>query len=256
MKYLLMLFLLISGNCFAGTDYTQDASTLSAYLFSEGTGTTTDNAEGTASRDGTFKGTGEPAWDATLPSGYTGTYSVDFDGSDDYINCSNTTFTNSSTSISITAWIYLGSKEGKQTIVNNGDSDQIWFVFDKSGNDKLNVYLGRSSSKGYHNSNTTVGRGAWHHVAITYNASTLTFYLDGSADGTASTTQTANFNATSRPSQIGNDHDTHSPFDGLIAEVGIFERALTSTEINNIMDDGLDGTQGGVVTFIPYIIIY
>ena len=79
----------------------------------------------------------------------------------------------------------------------------------------------------------------WHHVAGTYDMKTLRLYVDGELEAELPATDTPDTNK--GPLTIGSDDaPTGScPAKGIIDEVGLFNRALTKSEIKNIMEVGL-----------------
>jgi len=121
------------------TDYTADSACQGAWLFTEGSGTTVDNAEGTSSYDGAFKGTGEPAWVGSVtgtnaPPAYA-TDCVDYDGSDDYISCGNV-YEFADGAFSVGGWFNnlrtnIGSETLFVTKINNGGDYRRFLDFKK-----------------------------------------------------------------------------------------------------------------------------
>ncbi|MGB2826610.1 MAG: LamG-like jellyroll fold domain-containing protein, partial [Dehalococcoidales bacterium] len=93
-------------------------------------------------------------------------------------------------------------------------------------------------------SQNAVSDGAWHHVAITYEESTNDFqmYIDGDPDGSGNFDPSIPSIATTTI-RIGLPiHDWDGPlggWDGKIDELGIFDRALSQQQIQNIMSNGL-----------------
>ena len=89
----------------------------------------------------------------------------------------------------------------------------------------------------------TLNNNAWHFVAITVNAGVKTIYVDGNVDaqtGTTGWTQAAM--TTANQFWIGqspDDGDGGVGFNGLIDEVYMFNRALSQSEITNIMGNQL-----------------
>ena len=91
-------------------------------------------------------------------------------------------------------------------------------------------------------SNGTIATNAWTHVAITRSGTLLTYYINGSPSG--SYTFAGNFN-NDLALAIGDMYPTWTgsywKFNGLIDEVEIFDRALTSEEISAIHQAGSSG---------------
>ena len=88
---------------------------------------------------------------------------------------------------------------------------------------------------------TNLVSGTWYHVALTWNAGTMTVFVNGVPDGTVARTGTATLswaNATA-PLLIGHQYaaasvGTNSPFvwfNGLMDEVGIWNRTLSPAEV-------------------------
>ena len=99
------------------------------------------------------------------------------------------------------------------------------------------MYLGSTTTPGYHNSTTAVTYGSYQHIAVTYNGTTITFYKDGSAIGTGSTTGNVGSVTDFR---IGRHGFTAAyPYSGNIDELALFTDAKSITDINDIMDNGL-----------------
>lgn len=78
--------------------------------------------------------------------------------------------------------------------------------------------------------------GDWHHAVITMDGSTLKAYFDGENVGSRS----ASINIDgSKQLLIGNKHNRPSnAFDGNIDEVGVWDRALTSSEVSELYNNG------------------
>ncbi len=79
--------------------------------------------------------------------------------------------------------------------------------------------------------------GRWTHVAITREGDDYTHYLDGRSLGSLNSPRQIS-SAVSEPLRIGSANGTF-PFEGVIDEAAMFGRALSATEINAVMQDGL-----------------
>lgn len=203
------------------------ASPIVIYHFDEGTGTTAHDSVGSA--HGAING-------ATWTTGKFG-YALSFDGSDDYVSVSS--FPSGSYSqLTVEAWIYPLDKQGKQVLINEQNHDTLWMNFDTEDADKLDIYLGDTTNKGYHSSNTAIARNTWSHVAFTYNDITdeLKLYINGQLDRTITTSGMLNFDTTI---VLGRqDYGDVEFFKGLIDEVAFYNRVLSAEEIRARYLDG------------------
>src|SRR3990167_2920027 len=82
----------------------------------------------------------------------------------------------------------------------------------------------------------------WSHVCFTFigdSSTGLLFYKDGVQNYSATTVNVSNMGDPSDTLEIGIEDVSTRPFDGKMSESAIFDDVLTSTEINDIMDNGL-----------------
>ena len=164
---------------------------------------------------------------------------VTLPGSDQFV-------TGTSVPLSIAGWVNVES-------FGAGIVDNRVFTLEHSSNGStfsLSVGNGVGSSGqltlGYNDTttflstaaNSTFNTGAWHHVAATYDGSTVRFYLDGNPDGTIVTP----IRSTGTPiAAIGAFPTGSSPYDGLMDDLGVWSRALDPEEISLIYQNGLLG---------------
>lgn len=158
----------------------------------------------------------------------------DFEQSDpDYVNASDTNYTD----FSISAWIKVESNATINTIVSQGNSN-FPDPFD------LRVLTDNRTSFDYgaNGDSTTVvttwkaSPGIWYHVVAIYNATSgASLYINNLSNGTSATTKVLG-----RAGQfyIGRRGDNSNYFDGIIDEVGIWNRSLTVNEINILYNNG------------------
>lgn len=88
--------------------------------------------------------------------------------------------------------------------------------------------------------------GTWVHIAGVYNDTDIRVYYNGSLDSNGADnpkTYSSGIYAGSATCRIGrtdlSSGEAQGYFDAYICEIAIFDRALSSTEINDIMDNGL-----------------
>jgi hypothetical protein len=153
--------------------------------------------------------------------------SAEFDGSSDYIQLDNAF---SYTNHTIAAWVYLPDTYAANYVFDQRDGNNDGFnmlVFQ----DKLFYQLNDSDV-----SNTISIENEWAHLVCQYNGTTQATYLNGSLLGSTSTSQTI---STTNDATIGKESVASNYYlDGNLANVAIWNRALSSDEINSVMWKG------------------
>ncbi|MFO0978287.1 MAG: LamG-like jellyroll fold domain-containing protein [Planctomycetaceae bacterium] len=82
----------------------------------------------------------------------------------------------------------------------------------------------------------------WHHVAMSWDGTTLRGYVDGNQEISAVVGPNTVYWNTAAPWSIGaHSFSGTRAFDGMIDEVGIYDRALSSSEINTLWEHGNRG---------------
>jgi len=86
---------------------------------------------------------------------------------------------------------------------------------------------------------TGVNDGQWHHVAGTYDGTKYTLYVDGVLDASVDATGSINkggsyFSTIGAHYKKGDERDPRRFFEGLIDDVRIYDKALSSSEVQQI----------------------
>ena len=170
-------------------------------------------------------------------------YSLNFDGTSDYIDCGGDTSLQMTGDISVSAWFKTSSTGVQKQIIGRGIDWVMngWSLF-VAGDNKVKIML---NAGGYPvaASSTTVTDGEWHHVVgirdSSGGAGSLTLYLDGvegvSADG--GSTAMANGSET----WIASGTNGGSKMNGKISNVVVWDKALTSTDALKLYNSGVPG---------------
>ena len=158
--------------------------------------------------------------------------SAAFDGASDYIQL-DTPF--SYTNHTIAAWVYLPDTYAANYVFDQRDGNNDGFnmlVFQ----DKLFYQLNDSDV-----SNTISIENEWAHLVCQYNGTTQATYLNGSLLGSTSTSQTI---STTNDATIGKESVASNYYlNGNLANVAIWNRALSSDEINSVMWKNYDALE-------------
>jgi len=167
---------------------------------------------------------------------------LQFDGTDDYVDCENDSILDITRDITVEAWIKYNSTTSPewQSPVNKGYDSTYAF---KAQNGLMQWRLQLTN-----NGNKTVNFGnldahVWYHLVGTYDGNTMRVYKNGIAGNTASWTDT--IEVTNRHLMIAAQdvNGTGAPntsqfFNGVIDEVAVYNRVLTAEEIKQHYNGG------------------
>jgi len=241
---LVLLLLFLSNPAFALTQWCDDADAKGCWNIETGSATTMVD-QTSNSNDGSFKGAGEPNWDGVeLPDagdGFDGTstYSVEFDGTDDYVSVPDSADFDVATALTITAWFNVDVVGTNQIIVKkfiNDLENKVLYLFDGGATLQISFYLFPMSVEATGTTNLSIN--TWYHSAGTYDGTSVKVYLNGVEEDSENDTDDIRDN--SGNVGIGQDvTDNTGSFNGNIDEILWLKRALDSTDINDILDNGL-----------------
>ena len=187
-----------------------------------------------------------------------GTYSGSFDGSDDKVKLPTAFVTdlNGSPAISISAWIKFSGTVNDGFIfeaTHNNVNAMIEFRV-KSGIITAAARSGSSDSWSGDTAGGTPSTSDWTHAVavIDYANDTMTVYMNGSETATSTESQWGNSAIADVADSVhfGAQRDGSAAwFNGLMDEIGIWGKALTSTEVTALYNSG-DGLAYGTASTI------
>lgn len=171
---------------------------------------------------------------------------AEFDGVDTRIDIGPMNIT--SGEITMAAWVRADTFNVNDPRViaktnSSGDAAHFWAMYfgTAAGNANVLARLKASTITDTVASTGTVTPGVWTHIAVTYDpdlANEISFYINGTLDSSLShSAGGALSSSTSMPVTIGNiwsGSGEQRPFDGLIDDIRVYDRALTAAEIAEI----------------------
>ena len=208
-----------------------------------GTGTTITD-QGSGSNDGTL--TNGPTFSTNVP--FINAYSVDFDGTNDYMTIGTNTLFDTGSAFSYSGWVKLDSysnvyqtiaqfktnhSNGFQLLLSNQSIYQGLNIGSSDNTNMMKVKTDGDISSTFLN---------WTHIGLTYNGSggsasaNYKIFINGSEIATVATGPYAtlsNFNSVG----AANNGSTFY-VNGLIDEVAIFNSELSASDITNIYNSG------------------
>ncbi len=175
-------------------------------------------------------------------------YALEFDGVDDYIATTPvlTNMMGASDDFTTSFWFYGYdiTNNFKNRIYSEGQNGPD-FISISVRNDSSDVLeIGITDTGNGYGSTSAIGTTAlvsnqWYHGAIVKNGTTYTVYLNGSVDGTTSFIHNPAGITNGAIGKLNREaYDTTDyPFDGLIDDFRIYNRALSAVEIQAIHDN-------------------
>jgi len=160
---------------------------------------------------------------------FVGTGSTSFNGSSDYIDTGLTGLT-VHTNATMSYWCKMGDFTGAQTMgAHAGKRFYLGFLDEKAWFGIQNQYKDTTSISSYIATNT------WIHLCLVAKDGTATYYLNGIARDTNTYTQSSDSNPVGFFIGGVTNPEMSYPMNGNIKNVAIWERALTATEVQNVM---------------------
>jgi transcriptional regulator CtsR len=201
------------------------------WRFDDNSGTTTADASGNNNVGTLSNG---PGW---VSPGRVGTAALRFnDANQQSVSVASSATLNPTAGITLASWIYATNWNGNRRILQKGDSDNQYRLLAENGEFKFHL-------NGVGTLTTTLpASGAWVHIAATWNGANMVLYFNGvqqatvAAGGTLATTADTLRIATKNGSGAGGDY-----FLGLLDEVRIYNRGLSSSEVVTVMNAGSSG---------------
>ena len=194
-----------------------------SWHFSEGSGTLAADSSG-SNNDGTF--VSSPVW----VSGKFGSGLL-FDGLDDYVNVGNKASARPTSALTMEAWVKVNTSGSTLSFIGAQSGTGWGAMIRKLSTNAVqwNMKIGGIEDRVV-TSVSTLSTGVWYHLALTYNGSVMTGYINGVPDGSSlSVSGTINWDAAYN-TLIGSGQGS-SFMNGTIDEVRIYNRSLSLQEI-------------------------
>ena len=163
-------------------------------------------------------------------------YSFNFDGTNDYIDCGNNSSLNINGDLTISAWVNIDIHKQLNGVVSKISSTDRNYEILVRDTGQVSFY---TSSTEFTTSTQTITVNTWTNIIVTVESGVtngVKFYFNGVQDSTTGTqtvvANTANLN-------IGRRTTGGFVMDGKISNLSIFNEALTSTEVLKLYANGV-----------------
>ncbi len=209
-------------------------NTVGYWKFDEGSGTVTVDSTSNGN-NGSLSGAAIPTWstsgiinDALSFNGTTAWVSVKDSSSLDF----------SGSAVSISAWVKQTDNNPNRPVISKRtsySSTGIPYELTIDGTNSISWrVIGNSSNLNYGTELTT---NTWYHVGATYDGTTQIIWVNGT--NVKSQSRSGTFTTNNHVLMIGTDNESSEWFKGTIDEIGLWSRALSSSEISSLYNNGV-----------------
>jgi uncharacterized protein YjdB len=203
---------------------------VAAYNFNEGSGTTVTDASGTGNT-GTISGA---TWSTSGRFGG----ALSFNGSSDWVTVNDSSSLDATSGVTVEAWIYPKKPLGWQSLLmKEGSSNVVYGLYANTAENNaagIATIGGSEVSVNHAVQDVQVQMYRWTHLAITYNGSVFRLFFNGVE--VSSVNRSGSLNVSAGPLRIGGNAVWGEYFNGMIDEVRVYNRALTTAEIQADMN--------------------
>jgi len=172
--------------------------------------------------------------------------SAEFNGTSDYIEATLLNDYSDYDGLTFSTWMYSGDLSTPATIASNwgsvANSDYGWLIFTGQFVNYKISFLQSANGTTYNrlDNTTALSENQWYYITCVWESGSAKIYIDGSLDGSDTSGVPTALKGTGYPTLIGADGDGSGgaiirEFNGSLANVAIWNRALHPDEINAIM---------------------
>jgi hypothetical protein len=181
---------------------------------------------------------------------------LSFDGADDYVRIPNSSAIDRSFPISVSAWVKPEVNGGWQSVVTKLVAEgthgspfsayDITLLHDSTGFKPWFAVTGSGGNRVYATSQAAYSYSSWRHIVGTYDGSTVRLYVDGAQAATASLSSAIAQYA--QPLYLGVNGARNDQFKGVMDDVRVYARVLSSSEIQALFNAETPITPTATVT--------
>jgi hypothetical protein len=199
-----------------------------------------DEGMGSVARDSFGGNHGTVAGAAWTRSGRNGGALV-FDGLDDVVTVPDSASLRLSAGMTVSAWVKPASLSGWRSVAGKeAPSSHAYALYANNGSQQPTGLVSVDSAEVPVNCQQQLPLDAWSHIGVTFDGTTLRFFVNGSSAGTRAVS--GNILQTSGALRIGGNSVFGEWFHGTIDDLRVYDRALSDAEIQADMNTAVPST--------------
>jgi len=172
---------------------------------------------------------------------YVNKYSVDFDGSNDFLSVADDNSLDFTAGFSVSFWVYPDAADSNDRMVAKGTTGTGEWMISFGGSSAIRVYTKDDEGNVLDFTSTnTLSTGAWAMVTVVINrtADKIQVYKNGGNLNQSSAASWAAGWANSQALRIGLNSSGSNEFEGQISEVAIWNTELKAAEVTSLYGNG------------------
>jgi hypothetical protein len=165
-----------------------------------------------------------------------GKYALDFDGSNDIVNCGNPALYAGLSSLSLACWISDRAVSGQRRYMSKWSGSGFILMHEASA---ITFYLTTGGTLRTLSTGVLISAG-WQHLVATWDGSSMRVYLNGLQIG-STVSATGVFGNSTNALWFSGGQNTFQQLNGLGADYGVWNRALSANEVRSLYQLGRGG---------------
>ena len=166
---------------------------------------------------------------------------LSFDGVNNYVDCGNSSILRPTSALTVEAWVnyadFFSDSAGHAIVSEAQYTSNGFMLYQACGTpyNRVRYFVRTDTGLFIGQSGTPLLIDTWYHLAMTYDGSYLTLYIDGDYDSSVSATGAVKWSGTTPNLYIGSTYTAGcAKFKGLIDDVRIWNVALSEAQLGKI----------------------